>query len=318
LISYGPNQLAGYVCNHDGSKPTAEDQTGLFPTQEEVDVLIRDIRRDRHLIACVAMEFSADVEYKGDAATGTAFTKFWIFGPTGALLSTVDLDGRGPKGVPHVCTACHGGDFASETFNPATNHLEFDPNKGPNLHSHFLPFDMSNFAFSSKLSDPERERAIFKMNLDVYNTENTLWHRDPNTGLIAAGGFASASIAQLIQGWYGDVSASNSTPNFDHNFVPGNNWDFSYHDSYQNAVAHSCRTCHVAMENFAFEVNPDLVASLGQNVVCNLHNMPNSKVTFDRFWLSQDPTVPGQPPQPAGGQPYYLSLMFAQQQCNKP
>ena len=330
LISYGPNQLAGYVCNHAGSAPTAADPTGLFPPQSEIDLLIKDIKRNKHLIACVAMEFSAEVEYTGAAQAGKPFTKFWIFGADGALLSTVDLDGRGQKGVPHVCTACHGGPFNTETFNGVTGTIEFDAKKAPNgdLGAHFLPFDMANFAFSSKRSQAEREEAIFRMNLNVFNTENTLWsvvQSGPNAGFITPGTYASASIAQLINGWYGfNVKASNVAPHFDRQFVPSHSWGFdsNHQNAYLNTVSHSCRTCHVAMENYPFEVDSSLFtnpASLVQSLVCqkNQYIMPNSKVTFDRFWLSANPSVPGQPAGPAGGQPNYLSFVTGQP-CNAP
>ena len=96
---YVPEQLAGYVCNHVGSTPTIEDPTGLFPNQIEINNLIKDIRRKhpRDLLACVAMEFSAELKYTGAPQNGVPFTKFWIFAPDGKLLSSVDLDGRGAR-----------------------------------------------------------------------------------------------------------------------------------------------------------------------------------------------------------------------------
>ena len=279
MISYWPNQLAGYVCNHSGPDATVADPTRLFPTQAEIDLLVRQIRRHQNLVACVAMEFSPAVEYKGGGQpTGTAFTKFWIFGPEGALLSTVDLDGDGPKGVPQVCTACHGG-----PFDPAAS-------SSGDLGAHFLPFDIANFAFSSGLTDQEREKAIFAMNLNVYNSEITRTTGYPGQQHPSLG---SDSIVQLIKGWYGDVSASNTSPVLDRNFVPPA-WKTYAPVAYAGAVAHSCRTCHAAMDSYAFELNP-LSASDVTNYVCTGHEMPNSKVTFDRFWLSGQMGVPGQP-----------------------
>jgi hypothetical protein len=301
MISYGPNQLAGYVCNHGGSTPTIPDPTGLFPSQREINALTRNIRLKQQLIACVAMEFSAAFEYDPSAPppAGAPFTKFWIFGPEGALLSTVDLDGEGPKGVPHVCTACHGGNFSflvTETSYPpsliSTQQFASSATGKPpgDVGAHFLPFDMANFAFASKLSDAEREDAIFRLNLDVYTTENS----------------RSQSIASLISGWYGgNVTPSNVAPQFNPDYV-SSSWS-STPVAYQNAYAHSCRTCHVAMENLPFEVDIGALSNNTASVVCG-GLMPNAKVTLDRFWLSAEPGVPGQPAQPPGGQPSFLFM----------
>ena len=272
MVSFAPNKLAAYVCNHAGPAATVKDPTGYYPEQPEIDAALRDIRRNHNLVACVAMEYSA----RG-AAPGTApFTKFWIFNPDGKLVSTVDLDGRGPKGVPHVCTACHGG-----TFGPATN---------PDLGAHFLPFDISNFAFSSKTTPAQREDAIFKLNLDVYKTEASR----------AGTSVGSASIKQLIEGWYGDVSPHNPDPQLKRDYVAPS-WAGSK-DIYQTVYARSCRTCHVAMDRQAFEMaNPINELASMRALACE-YKMPNSKVTFDRFWLSGELLVPGRPagtiPQP--------------------
>jgi hypothetical protein len=316
MISYGRDQLAAYVCNHKGSSPTVADPTGLFPSQSEIDALIADINlpHPKNLIACVAMEFSVNVKYdsKNPNPSGTPFTKFWIFGANGALLLNVDLDGRGLKGVPHVCTACHGGPFTSESLVGGT--LQFDPLKSPkgDLGAHFLPFDMANFAFSSTRTKVEQEESIFAMNLNVYITESERWSIDPKTGLINSG-FGSASIEQLIEGWYGDVTKKNVSPLFNTEFVPSHSWDYDENHAmaYLNAVSHSCRTCHVAMDHYPFEID---TTKFNGGPVCNPeYVMPNSKVTFDRFWLSQK-TVPGQPVQlqDGGGQPGYLSLVTKQ------
>jgi cytochrome c5 len=268
MVSYGPNQLAGYVCNHNGPAATVDDPSGYFPKQPEIDAAIRQIKKNLNLVACVAMEFSSR-----DTAPGTLpFTKFWIFNPEGKLVSTIDLDGRGPKGMPHVCTACHGGD------------LVMAPNG--DLKAHFLPFDKGNFAFSSKQSEDEHEEAIFRMNRNVYNTEITRTAGNPY-GQASSDG--SKSITQLIKGWYGDVTKNNTEPHFNAGFV-ADAWKTVPNGPalYSDIVAHSCRTCHSAMDNFPFEVSPPSL-SLMQSLACDDHRMPNAKVTFDRFWLSGQP-----------------------------
>jgi hypothetical protein len=326
MIYHGPNKVAAYVCNHKPPAPTVKDPSGYFPDQHDIDTAIRDIKRKKQpIIACVAMEFSPPPA----APAAPAFTKFYIFGPDpeGVLLSAVDLDGRGPKGVPNVCTACHGG-----TFNYLNAAGQFDQTKSANgdLGAHFLPFDKANFAFSSKLSKTKAEDNIFNLNKDVYDTEIVRTTGYPGQANPSSG---SDSITQTIKGWYGNVTATNAAPVFNTGYVP-TPWDDKggpKSAAYLHSVSHSCRTCHVAMDRWAFELSPTLLSGSSHDLVCNQndqptqndsvftnpiyyqkHAMPNSKVTFDRFWLTRDPTVVGQPPLPPGvaPQPAYLSALF--------
>jgi hypothetical protein len=317
MIYYSRDKAAAYVCNHKGSSPTARDPTGLFPPQDEIDALIKGIKPNstENAIACVAMEFSTRGQ-RGQPPSPTPFTKFLIFGPDGALWSTVDLDGRGPKGVPNVCTACHGGKFDYEDADG-----QFEPNiatlRPPgDLAAHFLPFDIANFAFSSDLTTDQQEQAIFKMNQAVYNIERDRWTTGPD-GFVNDG-FGSLSIQKLIAGWYGDVTPANTAPYLDRNYIPPR-WDADgiHHDAYFNAYSHSCRTCHVAMDRAAAEEDPNVISYFAKPLVCdqptsffstNEHVMPNAKVTFDRFWLSLDLSV--SPPDVAD-QPFYLARLIA-------
>ncbi|HYZ23151.1 MAG TPA: hypothetical protein VE690_13445 [Rhodopila sp.] len=339
MVSYAPDQLAGYVCNHAGPSPTVTDPTGLFPPQSEVDGLIKTVKAKSGLIACVAMEYSA----RGQAPGTQPFVKFFIFGANGSLLSTVDLDGRGPKGVPNVCTACHGGTFDYNTvasdgktayFDPSKK-IYYDPTLQPtpdvpsnirpagDLGAHFLPFDKQNFAFSSKLSPDQQDDANFRLNVDVYTTEITRVKIGSN-GFISYGGLASASITDLISNWYDSkLSRDNPAPGFDTTKVSIFCDFYGYNQIYLNSYAHSCRTCHVAMENAPLDRAPLTVKGVAGPLVFNTHTMPNAKVTFDRFWLS-DPNwtfppvnVPGQPAS-APNQPSLLNQIMACVSFNNP
>jgi hypothetical protein len=174
MVYYGRDRAAAYVCNHKGPFPTKQDPTGLFPPQDEIDALIKDAQQNpQNTIACVAMEFSTRGQ-RGQPPSPTPFTKFLIFGPDGALWSTVDLDGRGPKGVPNVCTACHGGKF---DYEDADGHFEpgvVTPRPPGDLGAHFLPFDIANFAFSSNLKPDQQEQQIFTMNLTSTTSSATV------------------------------------------------------------------------------------------------------------------------------------------------
>jgi hypothetical protein len=151
-----------------------------------------------------------------------------------------------------------------------------------------LPYDVGNFAFSSKpgLTQADQEEAIYNLNQNVLQSGPT------------------PAAEDLIAGWY----ATSHT--LDVNYLPPS-WqglDATATSFYHNVVGHSCRTCHVNMiEGYNFDHRdnlsidgdfyrvgpgwaPDEVAiatckfGVGQPV--RNFTMPNSLVTFNRFWQS--------------------------------
>ncbi|HEX7436306.1 MAG TPA: hypothetical protein VF308_06350, partial [Caldimonas sp.] len=88
--------IAFYVCNAPG--PDGQ-------TQKEIDDVIAAALNDEKQVACVTMEYTSVAGANG----GQPFTQFYTFGPTGKLLASINLDGRGEKYMPGSCVACHGG-----------------------------------------------------------------------------------------------------------------------------------------------------------------------------------------------------------------
>jgi hypothetical protein len=265
-ISYGPNQTAAYVCNHLGPN-------GLDPNQTEIDRVIADAVAGRSLVACVAMDYMSAPGING----GQPFVRFLIFGPSGELLPSVNLDGRREKFVPGTCVVCHGGDHYTARFPEAGT--------GPaNIGAHFLPYDVGNFLFSSQvgLREVDQEAAIHALNLNVLNAGPTV------------------AAQELIAGWY-----ANGT--FDVNYLPAS-WQGRGQlaaDFYRKVIATNCRGCHVNMaEGFNWDhyanVNDTdyrstdiygFYAAIGEcdpaNPIFRMHSMPNSAVTFNQFWKTQ-------------------------------
>lgn len=89
-----PAGAAFYTCNH--------------PNIDDPD--LTNAIEHKKLVACVAMEYSKTNGVSG----GRKFTKFLTFGPTGELLQSVNLDGRGEKFMPGSCVVCHGASRQSE------------------------------------------------------------------------------------------------------------------------------------------------------------------------------------------------------------
>jgi mono/diheme cytochrome c family protein len=259
-ISYGPGKTAAYVCNHLGPP-------SLNATQAEIDTAIDNAVAGKNLVACVMMDHNAKSSVNG----GKPFTRFLIFGPSGELLPSINLDGRREKFVPGICVACHGG----------SKYAGFYPTDGTGpaeIGAHFLPYDIGNFAFSSKtgLRRVDQELAIYNLNQNVLKAGPT------------------PAALELIAGWYPGTSKVQ-----DLNYLPISWVGKGYDQAYHKIFAHSCRTCHVNLdERFNFDHYDNTQFSRLSTSVCagfsgthdnqiRRYSMPNSLVTFNRFWQTK-------------------------------
>jgi mono/diheme cytochrome c family protein len=206
--------IAFYVCNHPG--PDGK-------SQKEIDHVIETGLKGERRIGCVAMEYTPTTGANG----GLPFTKFFTFLPSGALVPSVNLDGRGEKYMPGTCVACHGGSTYNGRF-PET------PGASANLGARFLPFDTGNYLFSSDpaLGESAQSEAFFQLNQLVAATEPA----------------PDSPTRKLINGWY------RNGHQLDKSYVPPL-WQAADADPatpgaarfYLEVVGTSCRTCHVAL-----------------------------------------------------------------------
>lgn len=254
-ISYGSGNTAAYVCNHKGPS--------VNPTQTEINAVIGNAVAGKDLIACVMMDHRVSPGVNG----GQPFTRFMAFGPSGELLPSVNLDGRGEKFLPGACVACHGGD----------KHVGKFPENGSgsaDLGAHFLPYDTGNFAFSNRpgLTGPEQEEAIYNLNQNV----------------LKAGPTTAAKT--LIAGWYKTSHVLNKA------YVPQSWLDAGAANAniYKKVFAPHCRTCHVNLPNYDLDdYDTAATVQLDQSVCgssryqSRKYSMPNSLVTFNRFWSTK-------------------------------
>ena len=252
------------------------------------DVTLDNVTQKRNLVACVAMEYSVERDLnsfgKPDAASwyhndGLPFTQFLTFGPTGELLLSVNLDGRGEKFMPGACVACHGGKGYQGKFGLPSG-------RDPNFESVFLPFDLANFKNKSGqigVFTPSEEAVFHQLNQLVLAASPT------------------AALTELIGGGYAGYS---TTQNRD--FVP-EGWKGQV-DLYNQVFKPACRACHVALvDDPENPLNPSLAQSSERfasyrNVIgdyaCGTkwgsfrkYSMPNAKVTYDDLWAVGQPTV---------------------------
>ena len=306
-ISYGPNQTAAVVCNHLGPPDF------FNPPQAEIDTAVDNANHNKNLVACVAMDYMVSPGVNNDQP----FVRFLIFGPSGELLPSVNLDGRREKFVPGTCVVCHGGDHYAGKFPE-------DGSGGASVGGHFLPYDAGNFEFSSKfgLRGQDQQQLIYFLNQNVLKAGPTPAEQALITGWYAnQPGFRKVLNKSYIDPSWPDRATNPAAFNF-----------------YQDVYARSCRTCHVAMvEGFNFdhyqnitpgsfnfyreetpEVDIPITVCGGDFQIFRDHSMANSLVTFNRFWLSADPlaNTAGDPNQPEELTTFLLTPTTGTFTCN--
>ena len=250
--------IAFYVCN----APGPDEQS-----QKEIDQVLHDAIDNKNLVACVAMEYTPVTGANG----GQPFTKFFTFGPSGNLLLSINLDGRGEKYMPGSCVACHGG----TTYN---GRFPEQQTASPFLGARFLPFDTGNYLFASdaSLSEAAQSEAFFRLNDLVKATELS----------------PTSATSQLIQGWYkaGHVldkayvaPAWQALEN-----VPATQGAARF---YRDVIGISCRTCHVSLgAKFDWEsviLTPSRASTQfcgGTSELALNASMPNALISYDRLY----------------------------------
>ncbi|MEQ9499639.1 MAG: hypothetical protein RIT81_22320 [Deltaproteobacteria bacterium] len=251
----GSAATACYVTNYGDPNVSPPGQPG--PGDPQGPALAATIaRNDDGLVATVAMEYRPN-----DALNRVTF---FAFAPDGTRLGGVELDSEGVKGIPGACLSCHGGFYEGGTHSVTG--------------AHFLPFDVDNFAYSTKvgyrLVDQQDDfRALNKVAVDTGPTP---------------------AITELVNGWY-DNNLGTNGPDQDTDWMPAG-WS-SQDVVYREVVKPYCRGCHVALEDpalsatrnkpdFATFAEFDSYAYAIQQRVCAERDMPHAEVTRRRFFDS--------------------------------
>ena len=243
--------LACYVTNYglpDQNLANADAAEAQDPTQRG---------------ATVAMEFLA-------SEPADRRVRFYVYAPgdpnTAGKLKFADLDGLGPKSVPHLCIVCHGG-----TYDEGANNV---------LQARFREFDLQSFKYSGGRSwdyPPSADNnSLSNGELTNFATLNQMVHAiQPN----------SSAIKELIEDWYPGGFGPGTKP-VQTNVPPG--WIMAVSD-YQDVYGKTCRTCHVARDGgvandfFTFPTSSDFQVT--DFAVCGFPKyMPNAYITYKNFW----------------------------------
>lgn len=247
----GPGgKLACYVTNYGA------------PDQNPANADAAEARDPAKRGATVTMEYDP-------AALNDENVQFYVFngGVAGATrIKFADLDGFGPKPVPHLCTVCHGG----QPPTGGATKVQF---------ARFREFDLPSFRYSGARSWDFGQASLTAPELASY--------AQLNQKVQAA--HAATPIGDLIGRWYPLGFVGGPAPVLPS--VPAG-WA-GQAAGYHAVYAKSCRTCHVARDEGdpnAFYVFANSGAFSGTGyVVCGFgapkrRVMPNAVVTYKNFW----------------------------------
>jgi hypothetical protein len=213
--------------------------------------------------ATVAMEYKS-------SESATQRVRFYVYGggdpATAGKLKFADLDGLGPKSVPHLCLVCHGGTYDDVAHNTTQ--------------ARFREFDLQSFKYSGGRSWDYPPTAdsnnLTADELTAFATLNQMV-RDVQP--------STSAIKELINNWYPGGFAPGTKPS--QSTVPSG-WN-TQAAAYRNVFAKSCRTCHVARDGgvtnafFTFSSSSNYAGT--SYVVCNSPKvMPNAYITYKNFW----------------------------------
>jgi hypothetical protein len=218
--------------------------------QGEPSVAIHDAIHNAAPLATVAME------YKQSLAANAV--SFFVFDQTGALLKRVALDSEGPKDIPQLCLACHGG-----SYNTSTNNVE---------NALFLPFDVFSFLY-----DEVEGQTLAAQQQNLRELNRIVKETNPSGN----------AIQNLIDGLYPCGVGTGGCNAVDTPFSPSG-WSSNV-PLYQAITRPYCRTCHVAQPSVDWTQASQWGSFLTYAICNDPRLMPHAEVPFKKFWLSQSP-----------------------------
>ena len=223
--------------------------------QGQPDLAIHDAIHHAAPLASVAMEYRhADPNP----------VKFFVYDAAGNLLKSVALDSEGPKFVPHLCLACHGGYYSSPDA----------------IDANFLPFDVFSFLYD------QVEGKSLAAQQENFRKLNSIMHGLRTIPTDAIGG--------LVDGLYPCGVDNSGCAAVDTPFTPSG-WSTNT-ALYQTITRPYCRGCHIAQRStIDWTAATQWTGSAGfiKSAVCTTNNyMPHAEVPYKKFWLSQSPHAP--------------------------
>jgi hypothetical protein len=237
VTNYGPSPAQRCWYQSDGS---------LICPWPQTDIALSDAISENNPFATVAMVYSPNAA--SNIVTFYAFDGNGGADQSGSLIPLAQLDQEGPKSIPRMCMACHGGSY--------------DPMNHAVTGASFLPFDVSSFKQSDQpgYTSQDQEEGFRKLNALVAATTPSASILDFVDGTYPAGvnnPGSTASPSYIPSGWSG-------TPNL-----------------YSSVIVPYCRMCHLAQpQTFVSLANFQSYATFIQYEVNCKRDMPHAQIPF--------------------------------------
>jgi len=276
-------QISGLsVGTYFNGKPLIVLSTGLFKSQFETacpgslpDALNEDSGTatyfNSNLIATVAMVYSGTSNNSNNPPANNI--TFYVYDLNGNLSTSATLDDEGPKSVPRMCMACHGGRYTAHSGTSIATVTG----------ASFLPFDVLSFYYSSAFNKqygviPQQE-AFRMLNLLVKTTNGG---NQPQTG-------NQTAIVDFINGMYcpdannGGVLSNCATPVENSGSTASDvyfpiGWSGN-RTLYSDVIKSYCRMCHFAQPVTFFQ-STDFSPLFVPSLLCTQKDMPHAEVPF--------------------------------------
>jgi hypothetical protein len=180
---------------------------------------------------------------------------FYVYDQDGRLIPNIALDREGPKFVPRMCLACHGGTYDEQTHTV----------RGAS----FLPFDVYNFLYHETPGFRRADQEIKFRDLNLLVVETRPNGDNPNR-----------PIARMIDGMYRAPSGTANAVALQ--YVP-TGWR-GHEDLYRDFVGKYCRLCHITQApRIDFETYDNFKQSNPGAAICRFGTMPHAQGPYDHL-----------------------------------
>ncbi len=252
------------------------------------------------------------IEFSPGPGGTVSFVKFYTFDPvSGARLLMANLDGRGDKAMPTVCTSCHGGrgdaltpsNLFPRLMNAASSADVRAPDRGGmrgDLAAQLHAFEPASFDFSTLpgYSRDAQEAKIKTLNkmvlcgtpLPTGTTKPTGFAEDDCRRVANPNEYQGTS-ANHLKSLYGGNGLPNASTALLDTYVPDTWLSNGQSSLYLNTVSKSCRVCHnlrgtgnqadISFEDFN---GFDGYAPRIKAHIIDRGNMPLAKLVYDTYW----------------------------------
>ncbi len=241
------------------------------------------------------------IEFSPGPNGGASFAKFYTFDPvTGARLLQAELDGRGVKSMPGICTTCHGGRGDALTPPNAQGKRLFAlvPNtvsrQRGDVAAQLHPFELDAFDFSSVPGFTRAElepklKAINKMVLCSYPLPAPSTLPEDQCRRAATVNEYQGTAAAHLKDAYGGPGLPNAT--YRDTYVQESWAAAGQATLYENVQAPACRVCHLLrgtgnQSDIDFETFEkfDGYSDRIRDHFVDRGNMPLAKLIADKFY----------------------------------